>query len=1039
MKKFTDYLTPKSEKEPEKLSLVEQAWKNAKRKIESQEPEKVIPIQEQIVYVNEQVEETPAEFIFEEVTQEPTTIVETVTVQGEIGPQGIQGPKGDRGETGPMGVAGPMGPKGDRGDKGDDGDIGPQGPEGIQGPVGPQGERGEKGDQGEQGPQGTIGLQGAQGIQGERGDKGEQGLPGRDGVDGQQGPQGEKGDIGTQGPIGLTGPQGERGEKGEKGDKGDVGPQGEKGESGDVGPQGPKGKDGVSPDIKPFAEKFNKLSLDINKKVGRIVGDMGALAGGGGSGSYWLNDLGDTDYSSIVNATDGQVLTYDTNTKKWKAADATGGVGGADTVARNKATSAYIQANSAFDQANTGTTIAQEAFNYANTLVSYSTDQWVRNQANSAYIKANAAFDYANTLTFTTDPSAGVYANSAFNKANSANILAQAAYDYANTLSSGSSDQWARNQANTAFVQSNTPSNTANSSSSYANSAFITANASFTFANTVNVYSYSAFAQANAAFVQANTPSHVANSASSYANSAFIKANAAFNYANTLTFTTDPSAGVYANAAFVQANTANLIAQASFDKANTISANTVVTQGIDNAQNTNITIVGSYANSAFSVANSAFTSSNGTITWNTANSASSYANGSFTVANNALTSSNGTIIGSYANSAYQSANSAGVYANAAFALANTHATTSNVVIAWNTANAASLYANSAYSLANTAITTSGGSITGRLNVAYTPTSTTGYTLQLTAANTVGGTSYADFLCATNASGGATSPNKSFRINNIGTLEVINSAYTGTLLAISDVGQMSLGGAATSVNDPTTNFLSFNNNNLAIYDDGNPHIHSRANGASMWINTNNGAIILGNQSVFSGAAAASAIIMGNSTTTKAYVNIWGGKTYSIGSYGFLYTGGAGSSGSGTTGSFGLYVDQRVQASEFDATSDERAKDIHGTIPLEQAIKFVKDVDGIHYTWNKDAIEGADNKLKAGFGAQKVHKAGFDHMIDALPNGKMKQKVDEDGWVHPEGFQFTMGYNQAIPYHHEVIKHLLDRIQQLEDMVAKLTKE
>jgi hypothetical protein len=179
-------------------------------------------------------------------------------------------------------------------------------------------------------------------------------------------------------------------------------------------------------------------------------------------------------------------------------------------------------------------------------------------------------------------------------------------------------------------------------------------------------------------------------------------------------------------------------------------------------------------------------------------------------------------------------------------------------------------------------------------------------------------------------------------------------------------------------------------------------------------------------------------MGNSTTIKAYANIWGGKTYSIGSYGFLYSGGQGTGG-GTTGTFGLYVDQRVQASEFDATSDERAKDIHGTIPLEQAIKFVKQVDGIHYTWNKDAIEGADNNLKAGFGAQSVHKAGFEHMIDALPNEKMKEKVDEDGWVHPEGFQFTMGYNQAIPYHHEVIKHLLDRIEKLESELIELKKK
>ena len=105
------------------------------------------------------------------------------------------------------------------------------------------------------------------------------------------------------------------------------GKDGRDGKDGQDGLKGDKGDKGDPPDLTPFSEKFNKLSLDINKKVGRIVGDMGALAGGGGSGSYWLNDLGDTDYSGIVNATNNQVLTYDSTLKKWTAKDQGGGAG----------------------------------------------------------------------------------------------------------------------------------------------------------------------------------------------------------------------------------------------------------------------------------------------------------------------------------------------------------------------------------------------------------------------------------------------------------------------------------------------------------------------------------------------------------------------------------------------------------------------------------------------------------------------------------------------------------------------------------------
>jgi hypothetical protein len=121
---------------------------------------------------------------------------------------------------------------------------------------------------------------------------------------------------------------------------------------------------------------------------------------------------------------------------------------------------------------------------------------------------------------------------------------------------------------------------------------------------------------------------------------------------------------------------------------------------------------------------------------------------------------------------------------------------------------------------------------------------------------------------------------------------------------------------------------------------------------------------------------------------------------------------------------------------DVTSDERLKDVQGTIPLDKALQFVRAVDGILYTWKPGF---GDEGLKSGFSAQGIHKAGFDHMIGHIPNEQVDGQVDDDGWTHPDKFQLTMGYNQVIPYHHEVIKYLLDRIEQLEATVAKLTAD
>ena len=48
----------------------------------------------------------------------------------------------------------------------------------------------------------------------------------------------------------------------------------------------------------------------------------------------------------------------------------------------------------------------------------------------------------------------------------------------------------------------------------------------------------------------------------------------------------------------------------------------------------------------------------------------------------------------------------------------------------------------------------------------------------------GGTGYHDFLSVTNSYSTATNPNKFFRINSTGQLEVINSAYTAAILSLS---------------------------------------------------------------------------------------------------------------------------------------------------------------------------------------------------------------------------------------------------------------
>ena len=217
----------------------------------------------------------------------------------------------------------------------------------MQGDKGDTGERGERGLQGDIGPQGVQGKDGRDGADGQNGKDGTQGPKGQNGVSGTKGASGKDGKQGAIGPQGLQGPQGETGEKGDKGDP---------------------GKDAdfkaIEQSINQFKEVLQKDVTQYKAKVNTIMSDRGG-GGSHGGGEVNLRRLDDVD---ITNLTDGYVLAFNESIQKFEFVAQSGGGGGTiDTFARTRANTAFTQANSAFAQANSATTLAQAAYNQANT------------------------------------------------------------------------------------------------------------------------------------------------------------------------------------------------------------------------------------------------------------------------------------------------------------------------------------------------------------------------------------------------------------------------------------------------------------------------------------------------------------------------------------------------------------------------------------------------------------------------------------------------------------------------------------------------
>jgi hypothetical protein len=534
-------------------------------------------------------------------------------------------------------------------------------------------------------------------------------------------------------------------------------------------------------------------------------------------------------------------LTYDAATKKWIAADSQGGGGGGtlDQWARNQANAAFLQANTPSYVANSAASYANSAFITANnassnTVIIQGVNLTQNTNITNAWDTANAAFVQANTPSYVAN-SAASYANSAF-------IHANAAFNYANTLPTtldGLTDVTITGPTNDQVLTYNTAlgqwinaaatSISQNAATGYYGSFYDMntqrvatggANAAMMFATT---------AESNGVIIDSGANTHVKFLYSGTYNIQFSSqfhntggggsgtivtiwgALNGTNLANTggnITVNTNSpyviaswnyiltvNAGDYFELYWL-ADNQNIVMEAiQPDSTPGIPSVILTAQQVTNVVASNVQFAYTQANSAFNtansaftVANNAFTTTNGSIAWATANSAGSYANAAFLKAN----------------TPDHVGNSASSYANSAFLVANSAFTSANGTIAWNTANASFLqantpshvansaasYANAAFTQANTAITTSGGSITGRLNVTYAPATTVGATLNLFAANTQGGTGYADFLKVTNNSGGATNSSKSFRLSSAGAVEVINNAYSATLMSLSDTGSMS---------------------------------------------------------------------------------------------------------------------------------------------------------------------------------------------------------------------------------------------------------
>jgi hypothetical protein len=313
-----------------------------------------------------------------------------------------------------------------------------------------------------------------------------------------------------------------------------------------------------------------------------------------------------------------------------------------------------------------------------------------------------------------------------------------------------------------------------------------------------------------------------------------------------------------------------------------------------------------------------------------------------------------------------------------------------------------------------------------LNTSGSTSSATSASLMLVGQNTKGGANYHDFLYTSNTVAGGVNPQKYFRQDNTGNIEIVNSAYNNTIFILTDSGSLQLPVAQSSnVTQLRNTGAGLKISGLSIFDDGNPHIHNTTPSTNMWINVSgSGNVIINGQTGASGGVCI------GSTNSRGKLDVNGSVNYDQGTF-YYYANIYGGTSSGTI-PISVYATDRMAASEFDARSDRRLKKDIRVIDTQMALQFVKTSKPVLYKWNI----GSDDGDKSGYIAQDIIKIGFPHLVSGIPNDDIKQETDSDGYISPDKVQLSMNYDQVVPLLDVALKNALQRIEQLEAKLAAL---
>ena len=139
-------------------------------------------------------------------------------------------------------------------------------------------------------------------------------------------------------------------------------------------------------------------------------------------------------------------------------------------------------------------------------------------------------------------------------------------------------------------------------------------------------------------------------------------------------------------------------------------------------------------------------------------------------------------------------------------------------------------------------------------------------------------------------------------------------------------------------------------------------------------------------------------IGTATPTQAKLVVSGFTSNSVGNFGQFKNDGTGSTNTtGTPYAYSIYASNRIAASEFNAFSDARIKNIKGITNTKQDLETLSKIEITNYTL-KDSISKGNNNYKKVIAQQveKVYPQAVNKLTDVVPD-IYKQAEIKDGFI------------------------------------------